>query len=105
MRNEPTLGHRYGMYLTRDDKAQQTLQRKYGPRNGKSMVWTMLALSAKDQLRQRMAWALSQIYVVSDEGLNKGTENEVWHTYYDIFVRHAFGNLRDILKEVSYSPI
>lgn len=25
--------------------------------------------------------------------------------YYDIFVRNAFGNYRDILKEVSYSPV
>jgi uncharacterized protein (DUF1800 family) len=25
--------------------------------------------------------------------------------YYDIFVRHAFGNYRDILKEVSYSQM
>lgn len=25
--------------------------------------------------------------------------------YYDIFVRHAFGSYRDILKEVSYSPL
>lgn len=23
--------------------------------------------------------------------------------YYDIFVRHAFGNLRDILREVTYN--
>ena len=29
----------------------------------------------------------------------------MFHTYYDIFVRHAFGNLRDTLKEVSYSPL
>lgn len=28
-----------------------------------------------------------------------------FQTYYDIFVRHAFGNYRDILKEVSYSPM
>lgn len=26
-------------------------------------------------------------------------------TYYDIFVRNAFGNYRDILREVSYSPM
>jgi uncharacterized protein (DUF1800 family) len=25
--------------------------------------------------------------------------------YYDIFVRNAFGNYFDILKEVSYSPL
>lgn len=26
-------------------------------------------------------------------------------SYYDIFVRHAFGNFRDILREVTYSPV
>ena len=25
--------------------------------------------------------------------------------YYDIFVRNAFGNFRDIVREVSYSPM
>ena len=25
--------------------------------------------------------------------------------YYDIFVRNAFGNYRDVLREVSYSPV
>ena len=27
-----------------------------------------------------------------------------WHTYYDVFVRNAFGSYRDVLREVSYSP-
>lgn len=26
-------------------------------------------------------------------------------TYYDIFVRNAFGNYRDVLREISYSPM
>ncbi len=26
-------------------------------------------------------------------------------SYYDIFVRNAFGNYRDILREVSYNPL
>merc|ERR1719446_1644252 len=30
---------------------------------------------------------------------------EMWATYYDIFLRHAFGNFRDILREVTYSPV
>ena len=103
--NDAGLGHRYGMFVTKDDKGQQTLVHQYQPVNAKKMVWTTIALTATDQLRQRMAWALSQIYVVSEEGLNKGAESEVWHVYYDVFVRHAFGNLRDVLKEVSYSPL
>lgn len=38
---------------------------------------------------------------IADENL----ENESYLHYYDIFVRNAFGNYRDILKEVSYSPM
>jgi hypothetical protein len=30
---------------------------------------------------------------------------EPWAVYYDIFVRNAFGNFFDILKEVTFSPI
>ena len=33
--------------------------------NGKGMVFTNLALNADDQLRQRVAWSLSQIYIVA----------------------------------------
>ena len=32
-------------------------------------------------------------------------EIEAWHAYYDIFVRHAFGNFRDVMREVAYSPM
>ena len=30
---------------------------------------------------------------------------EQFLVYYDIFVRHCFGNYRDILKEISYNPL
>ena len=60
------------------------------------------SLDAPDQLRQRVAWALSQIFVVSEAGLtsNNLLESEIWGVYYDIFVRNAFGNYRDIMREV-----
>lgn len=70
----------------------------------KKMVWYQMAIDADDQLRQRMAWALSQIFVVGEEGSNQTSYSGRWLTYYDIFVRHAFGNFRDILGEVTYSP-
>lgn len=70
----------------------------------KKIVWYHMALTADDALRQRMAWALSQIFVVGEEGSNQENYAERWLAYYDIFVRHAFGNLRDILGEVTYSP-
>ena len=75
----------------------------FGNTHSKQMVWFGAALGAPDQLRQRVAWAIAQILVV---GVHlTGRENEVWHNFYDIFVRHAFGNYRDVLREVSYSPL
>ena len=76
----------------------------YQTNQGKNIVWTMVALHAEDQLRQRVAWALYQIFVISDKAVNT-PRSEAWHAYYDIFVRHAFGCYRDVLREVSYSPM
>lgn len=68
------------------------------------VVWYEAAINAEDQLRQRVAWALSQYFVVGEEGSNHPLTTERWVNYYDIFVRHAFGNFRDILDEVTWSP-
>lgn len=40
------------------------------------------------------------------DAIDDGVRYTEWFaTYYDIFVRNAFTNYRDILKEVSYSPL
>ena len=70
----------------------------------KKVVWYEAAINAEDQLRQRIAWALSQYFVVGEEGSNQPGTTERWLNYYDIFVRNAFGNFRDILEEVTWSP-
>ncbi|KAL7569362.1 hypothetical protein ACA910_010449 [Epithemia clementina (nom. ined.)] len=72
--------------------------------SAKRKIWTGVVLSAPDQLRQRMAWALSQIFIINSATI--GVDWTEQHAnYYDIFVKHAFGNYRDVLKEVSYSPM
>jgi len=76
-----------------------------GLRNQKKNLWNSVALWSNDQLRQRMAWALSQILVVTPNQINNMDITEAYANYYDIFVRNAFGNYRDILKEVAYSPM
>ena len=70
----------------------------------KKAVWYQAAINADDQLRQRIAWALSQYFVVGETGSNQTVTAERWLNYYDIFVRNAFGNFRDILSEVTWSP-
>ena len=39
-------------------------------KQGKNIGWTMVSLHAADQLRQRVAWSLYQLFVVSDKPLN-----------------------------------
>lgn len=61
------------------------------------------AIEAEDQLRQRMAFALSQILVVSANS-NIGRAPQMLAQYMDILTRNAFGNYRELLEDVTYSP-
>jgi len=63
------------------------------------------ALGGPDQLRQRVAFALSQILVVSGRDLNLLGKSMAMMEFYDIFVRNAFGNYYDVLREVSFHPV
>ena len=76
----------------------------YPVNDTRQLVWYKAAIDAPDQLRQRVAWALSQYFVVAELGNNQPQAVERWLNYYDIFTRHAFGNFRDILDEVTWSP-
>ena len=67
----------------------------------KGVVWFQAALLSQDQLRQRMAWALAQIFVIGQVGSNKNGYPIQWLNFYDILVRNAFGNYRDVLQEVT----
>lgn len=104
--NDPTLGNRYQLPdPTPSDLKTRELDWPHPFNSGKSMIWTNVILKAPDQLRQRVAWAIAQILTLSTSGLERSDENEPWVSYYDIFVRNAFGNYRDIMKEVSYHPM
>jgi len=73
--------------------------------NQRHVVWYELGLWAQDQLRQRMAFALSELITIVPENIDAETYTEVYTKYYDIFVNNAFGNYADIMKLVSYSPL
>jgi uncharacterized protein (DUF1800 family) len=70
----------------------------------KQYVWWERALHARDQLRQRMAYALSQIFVISDNDSNLRSRPEAMTHFYDTLLEHAFGNYRDLLVDVSLHP-
>jgi uncharacterized protein (DUF1800 family) len=63
------------------------------------------ALSGPDQLRQRVAFALSQICVISRRDPNLENKPLAVADYYDLFVRNAFGNYYDVLREVTLHPV
>ena len=68
-------------------------------------VWWETALNNPDQLRQRVAFALSEILVVSDSsGLGLGDSQYAVTSYYDVLVRHALGNYRDLMEDVTLHP-
>lgn len=57
--------------------------------------------SGQDQLRQRMIFALGQIVVVSS---NKNIYGEELAPYVRLLSKHAFGNYRDLLRDITLSP-
>ncbi|MDB4318219.1 DUF1800 domain-containing protein [bacterium] len=68
--------------------------------------WWRLALVSQDQLRQRMAYALSQILVVNTKpGSNVGDNPIAQARYYDPLISKAFSSYREVLDHVTYSPV
>ncbi|MDA8980909.1 DUF1800 family protein [bacterium] len=68
--------------------------------------WFKSALTAPDQLRQRLAYALSQILVVNTvNGTVVGDNPNTQATFYDFFIRGAFSDYRSVLEDVTYSPV
>ncbi len=68
-------------------------------------VWWTHAIKAPDQLRQRVAFALSEILVISDRESELSRYPRGTTHYYDLLVRHAFGNYRDLLEDVTLNPM
>jgi uncharacterized protein (DUF1800 family) len=67
-------------------------------------AWFTHAITAPDQLRQRVAFALSEIFVVSEHS-TFGDDTYGLANYYDLLINNAFGNYRDLLEQVTLSPI
>jgi uncharacterized protein (DUF1800 family) len=62
------------------------------------------AIDGPDQLRQRVVFALSEIFVVSTVNSAVDGQKEAHASYLDMLGRHAFGNFRELLSEVSTHP-
>ncbi|WP_045492599.1 DUF1800 domain-containing protein [Vibrio hyugaensis] len=76
-----------------------------GAQANRENAWYQIALTADDQLRQRAAYALSQILVVSRYGGILSSKPDGLTNYYDLLVEHAFGNYRDLLLHTAKHPV
>lgn len=85
----------------RESEEEPTFLYHYSPAIG---FWRN-AISGKDQLRQRVAFALSEILVVSTKGSETLEDHPQGISYYqDLLIKGAFGNYKTLLKDVTYSP-
>lgn len=67
-------------------------------------LWRKL-MAAPDVLRQKVAYALSQIFVVSINGVGATIwRNLVVLTYMDLLEKNAFSNYKDLLRAITLSP-
>ncbi|MEO1696765.1 MAG: DUF1800 domain-containing protein [Planctomycetota bacterium] len=68
-------------------------------------LWWRAALTGEDQLRQRVAFALSQIFVVSMLHDDLDGAPLLFADYHDRLAAGAFGSYRDLVEEVSKNSV
>jgi uncharacterized protein (DUF1800 family) len=74
-----------------------------------SYIWTIsswwkAAIGGKDQLRQRVAFALSEIVVTSFQNQDLLERPKMMSGWLDLLQKHAFGNYRTFIYDVVRSP-
>ncbi len=115
----------YAQWFAQQRAMPTTLQRPYvealdagvsSPgQNDRMQAWFANAVTAPDQLRQRLAWALSQIMVVTDGQSRLGRDPIALAEYYDTLARDGLGWIDDngvphagtydaLLDDVTHSP-
>ncbi len=93
----PLPGQSHLSYLTAIDNAQNFTD----PQDFYESWWRQV-ITSEDQLRQRVAFALSQIFVISMAG---DLDERGAASYYDMLQRNAFGNFRTLLEDVTLHPM
>jgi uncharacterized protein (DUF1800 family) len=75
-------------------------QRYFWPQFGDFMIWNQL-LAGPDQMRKRMALALSEFFVVSLSPIDGFYPPYVIGAYWDLLCANAFGNFRQLLERIT----
>ncbi len=68
------------------------------------MAWWNNIIQSDDHVRQRVAQAYSQIFVISEKS-NLQLSGPGMASYYDLLYQNAFGNFRDLLYDISLHPM
>ncbi len=66
-------------------------------------AWFRNVVNGPDQLRQRVAFALSEVMVVSQQSVLQNYPFAL-ADYYDVLARNAFGNFRALMEAVTLHP-
>ena len=75
---------------------------------GQDQVWESFwkqAVNGEDQLRLRVAFALSQVFVISALDGNVGNQPRALAAWLDMLGQQAFGNYRSTLESVALHPL
>ncbi len=64
-------------------------------------IWTTNVLDGPDQLRQRVGFALSELFVISDLDYVLSNSQYAVSQFYDTLTNNAFGNYRELLERVT----
>lgn len=110
MGKTPTLHSTYIKKIFEDvqgahtDRLYNTNDSRFLFGNNMMSAFARAAVQGDDQLRQRVAYALSQILVASRHDANLADKPQGMASFYDIFVKNAFGNYYDVLWNVTLHP-
>jgi len=105
--NDPQFGGNSSQFNTgtRAWDASAIHQNNYPFDQNRRREWFTLVLNSRDQLRQRMAFALSEIVVISENDATVDTYHYGTAGYWDMLAANAFGPYRTVLEKVTYSPL
>ena len=77
-----------------------TEQRYFWPQFGDFMIWNQL-LAGPDQMRKRLALALSEFFVVSLSPIDGFYPPYVIGAYWDVLTANVYGNFRTLLERIT----
>lgn len=74
-------------------------------RSTRHHIWWTNAVMQPDQLRQRLAFAWSELFVVSDIDYELSNAQYAMCGYYDLLAAGSTGTFRDLLEQVALHPV